>query len=96
MQNWAKIIGEGQESGLTVKEYCAQHTIAEKTYYHWLRKQRVAAAEAMEPQLVRLDENSSPASQMIHILYGTAELKYPEDVNVRAVSVLLNALRRCD
>ena len=37
MQNWAKIIGERQESGLTVKDYCAQHGIAEKTYYYWLR-----------------------------------------------------------
>ena len=50
----------------------------------------------MEPQLVRLDENSSPSPQMIHIRYGTAELKLPEDVDLRAVSVLLNALRRHD
>lgn len=96
MQNWAKIISERQESGQTVKDYCAQHAIAEKTYYYWLRKLRTAAAEAMEPQLVRLDENSSPSPQMIHIRYGTAELKLPEDVDLRAVSVLLNALRRHD
>lgn len=96
MQNWVKIISERQESGQTVKDYCAQHAIAEKTYYYWLRKLRTAAADAMEPQLVRLDENSSPPSQMIHIRYGTAELKLPEDVDLRAVSVLLNALRRHD
>lgn len=96
MQRWAEIIRERQESRLTVKDYCAQHGIAEKTYYYWLRKLRAAAAEAMEPQLVRLDENSSQASQMIHIRYGTAELTLPENVDLRAVSVLLNALRRHD
>lgn len=32
MQNWAKIISERQESGQTVKDYCAQHAIAENAY----------------------------------------------------------------
>jgi transposase-like protein len=96
MQNWAGIIRERQESGLTVKDYCARHGIAEKTYYYWLRKLRKAAAEAMEPQLVRLHENSNTDERMIHIRYGTAELKLPENVDLRAVTVLLNALRRHD
>ena len=96
MQHWAEIIRERQESGLTVKDYCAQHGIVEKTYYYWLRKLRTAAAETMEPQLVRLEESRPSAAQMIHIRYGTAELKLPEDVDLRAVTVLLNALRRHD
>ncbi len=57
-----------------MKDYCAQHGIKEKTYYYWLRKLRTVAAEAMEPQLVRLDESSSPTPQMIHVRYGAAEL----------------------
>jgi len=57
MQNWTEIIRERQESGLTVKDYYAQHGIAEKTYYYWLRKLHAAAAETMEPQLVRLNED---------------------------------------
>ena len=96
MQHWVGIIRERQESGLTVRDYCAQHGIAEKTYYYWLRKLRAAAAEAMEPQLVRLKENSNADERMIHIRYGTAELKLPEDVDLRAATVLLNALRRHD
>ena len=32
MQQWTEIIRERQESGLTVKDYCAQHGISEKTY----------------------------------------------------------------
>ena len=96
LQHWSEIIRERQESGLTVKDYCAQRGISEKTYYYWLRKLRSAAAEAMEPQLVRLEECSSSVAQTIHIRYGTAELKLPEDVDLRAVTVLLNALRRHD
>ena len=97
LQNWAQSIRERQESGLTNKEFCAQRGIPEKKYYYWLRKVRAAAAEAAEPQLVRLDESSeSPKRQRIEIRYGEAELKLPEDVDLKAVSVLLNALRRHD
>ena len=97
LQNWAQIIRERQESGLTNKEFCAQRGIPEKKYYYWLRRVREAAAEAAEPQLVRLDESSeSPKRQRIEIRYGEAELKLPEDVDLKAVSVLLNALRRHD
>lgn len=95
-QQWTEIIRERQESGLTVRDYCAQHGLAEKTYYYWLRKLRSAAAEAMEPQLVRLEESNSSTTQMIYIRYGTAELTLPENVDLKAVSVLLNALRRHD
>ena len=97
LQNWAQIIRERQESGLTNKEFCAQRGIPEKKYYYWLRRVREAAAEAAEPQIVRLDESSeSPKRQRIEIRYGEAELKLPEDVDLKAVAVLLNALRRHD
>lgn len=97
LQSWVKIIRERQESGLTNREFCARRGIPEKKYYYWLRKVRTAAAEAAEPQLVRLDESSeSPRRQQIEIRYGEAELKLPEDVDLKAVAVLLNALRRHD
>ena len=94
LQSWVEIIRERQESGLTNKEFCARRGIPEKKYYYWLRKVRAAAAE---PQLVRLDESSEgPKRQRIEIRYGEAELKLPEDVDLKAVAVLLNALRRHD
>ena len=97
LQNWTQIMRERQESGLTNKEFCAQRGISEKTYYYWLRKVREAAAESVGPQLVRLSEsNESPKGRRIEIRYGEAELMLPEDVDLKAVTVLLNALRRHD
>ena len=94
LQNWARIIRERQESGLTNKEFCAQRGIPEKKYYYWLRRVREAATEAAEPQLVRLDGNSSAGKgRRLEIRYGEAELKLPEDVDLKAVAILLNALR---
>lgn len=97
LQNWMEIIRECQASGLTNKQFCAQQGISEKTYYYWLRKVRAAAAEAMEPQLVRLDDSVGRDTRpMIQIRYGDAELNLPENVDLKAVTVLLNALRRHD
>ena len=97
LQGWAEIIRERQASGLTNKEFCAQRGITEKTYYYWLRKVREAAAETVAPQLVRLEERGEgERAHRIEIRYGEAELKLPEDVDLRAVSVLLEALRSHD
>ena len=81
---------------MTVKAWCEANGICTKTYYYWLRKLRAAAAESVAPQLVRLEESNCSSTQMIQIRYGMAELKLPEDVDLQAVSVLLNALRRHD
>ena len=97
LQSWTEIIRECQASGLTNKEFCAQRGIAEKTYYYWLRKVRTAATAVMEPQLVRLEEGSvSGTDTVIEIRYGRTELRLPGDVDLKALAVFLNALRRHD
>ena len=97
LQNWMEIIRECEESGLSNREFCFQRGISEKTYYYWLRKVRAAAATVLEPQLVRVDNPTmSGTEQMIEIRYGRAELKLPEDVDLKALAAFLNTLRRHD
>ena len=95
LQSWMEIIRECEESGLSNREFCFQRGISEKTYYYWLRKVRAAAATVIEPQLVRVDNPTmSGTEQMIEIRYGRAELKLPEDVDLKALAAFLNTLRR--
>ena len=97
LQNWMEIIRECEESGLSNREFCFQRGISEKTYYYWLRKVRAAAATVIEPQLVRVDNPTmSGTEQMIEIRYGRAELKLPEEVDLKALAAFLNTLRRHD
>ena len=97
LQSWMEIIRECEESGLSNREFCSQRGISEKTYYYWLRKVRAAAATVIEPQLVRVDNPTmSGTEQMIEIRYGRAELKLPEDVDLKALAAFLNTLRRHD
>ena len=95
LQNWMEIIRECEESGLSNREFCFQRGISEKTYYYWLRKVRAVAAAVIEPQLVRVDSpEMSSTEQMFEIRYGRAELRLPEDVDLKALAVFLNTLRR--
>ena len=38
LKNWATIIQDRKESGLSVNDYCAQHQLSRDAYYYWLRK----------------------------------------------------------
>ncbi|MGL6217076.1 MAG: IS66 family insertion sequence element accessory protein TnpA [Lacrimispora sphenoides] len=40
LQHWAALITECQASDQTVRAWCGEHDINEKTYYYWLRKVR--------------------------------------------------------
>ena len=38
VKNWAAIIQDRNQSGLSVKDYYAQHQLSRDSYYYWLRK----------------------------------------------------------
>ncbi len=53
-QQWAAIIKDRIESGLTVDEYCAQHNLSRTQYYYWLSKARKYIIEEQMPQMVEI------------------------------------------
>ena len=93
-QNWAMVIQECSNSGLSNREFCRQRGISEKTYYYWLRKLRSQMAEAAVLQLVPLE--SAPAlvpDELLQIQYRGADLKLPAGVDMDAVAALLRSLQ---
>ncbi len=93
-QNWAMVIQECSNSGLSNREFCRQRGISEKTYYYWLRKLRSQMAEAAVPQLVQLEPSPVPVQEdMLQIQYRGAELKLPVGVDMDAVAALLRSLQ---
>ena len=91
-QNWAMVIQECSNSGLSNREFCRQRGISEKTYYYWLRKLRSQMAEAAGPQLVQL-EPIPIQDDKLQIQYRGAELKLPAGVDMDAVAALLRSLQ---
>ena len=93
-QNWAMVIQECSNSGLSNREFCRQRGISEKIYYYWLRKLRSQMAEVAGPQLVQLEPSPVPVQEdMLQIQYRGAELKLPVGVDMDAVAALLRSLQ---
>ena len=91
-QNWAMVIQECGNSGLSNREFCRQRGISEKTYYYWLRKLRSQMAETVAPQLVPL-EPVAELDDLLQIQYRGAELKLSAGVDMDAVASILRSLQ---
>ena len=91
-QNWAMVIQECSNSGLSNREFCRQRGISEKTFYYWLKKLRGQMADAAVPQLVQLEPVTAP-EDLLQIQYRGAELKLPAGVDMDAVAALLRSLQ---
>ena len=50
LAQWAGIIKEQKQSGLTVKDWCRQSGITKDAYYYWQQKLRKEVYEAIKPQ----------------------------------------------
>ena len=91
-QQWALVIKECADSGLTNKEYCRQHGISEKSYYYWLWKLRKQVCEQAAPQIVAIDPVVK-TDEVLRIEYKGAELKLPGTVDMSAVAAILHSLQ---
>ena len=90
-QQWAQIIRECQNSGLSNKEYCRRQGISEKTYYYWLRKLRSEAAEGI-PQIVEVEPTAM--EDKVYIRFRGAELALPAGTDVEAIAAVLRSLQQ--
>lgn len=50
LAQWAGIIKEQKQSGLTVKDWCSQNGITKDAYYYWQQKLRKEVYAAIKPQ----------------------------------------------
>ena len=45
LAHWTELVREKNNSGMTVKEWCAANNIGEKKYFYWQRRVRKAVAK---------------------------------------------------
>ncbi|AQS59704.1 IS66 family insertion sequence element accessory protein TnpA [Desulforamulus ferrireducens] len=72
LAHWAQIVRRKNESGLTIKAFCASEGFRENTYYYWQRKLREAACEQLTE--IRTEHAKLPCL----VPSGFAELKITE------------------
>ena len=99
LQQWAQVVEQCNESGLSNREFCRQNRISEKTYYYLLRKLRETAAKQVQnPTLVHLDaEAKAPVESStvgtIHLRIKEAEMTIPSGVDPATIQAVIQALQ---
>ena len=83
VQLWAERIAECRSSGMSVRAWCRENEISEKTYYYWQRRlyqQLVSTTETVSfaavPQGIQTGQSSGAAAK-ISLSGATIEI-YPE------------------
>ena len=105
---WADLLRKRRESGKTIRLFCRENGINEKTWYYWQRRLREAAGERMLAQsgdsdpvfpvfaeLPMLPETeSAPSSNYaaVRIQLGKAVVEFQNGVDKGLASSILRAL----
>ena len=97
LSQWAKIVQERSNSGLSIKVFCENAGMRETTYYYWLKKLREKACETLpaiqeNPQQPKLEssvfaEVKLPESPAL----SSNETHYQNQICIEAAGVRLTA-----
>ena len=79
LKHWAGVIQERTESGQTIRQWCKERGMQEKTYFYWQRKLRESACEHLEKQ-------EPPQSATELSIQGFAEVRLIEPPQEKATT----------
>lgn len=106
LANWARVLRERRDSGLSVRCYCQEQGITEKTYYYWQRRLRIATCNKLEEQtnaathremttFAALPITSSRSSGNIVIRLNGTEIEIHSGAEPAAIDTVLRIIREC-
>lgn len=98
MAKWSEIIKDRCESGLTIKDYCAEHGISRDAYFYWLRKIRESAVASAGGQFAELLPPAEPpaavgSSTGITIEVNGAKIRVEDAYCRNTLAMVLEVLR---
>ena len=99
VQLWVERITECRSSGKSVRVWCRENEISEKTYYYWQRRiyqQMISTAETVRFAEISCQEETVPnsgATAKISLSGATVEV-YP-GADSQMIQTILQALRTC-
>ena len=107
LQEWSSKIAECRSSGMSVRDWCAEHGIAAKTYYYWEKRFITEAtqhlslpAASQAGMLMRVNPDALPGGDMnaigasITIRHGESVITLPAGSSAEEVAELVRALNR--
>ncbi len=101
-EQWAALIKEREESGLTIKEWCKERNVKESQYYYWLKTLRRDGADAAGqdtgvPPFVELpaifqEQVLRPGSPAAVIRKGDVSIEITESAPAGLVAKIMEAV----
>lgn len=96
LAQWAEMVRQRNESGLTVTDWCKQNGINLKTYYYRLKRIRqVVCNEIEQHDIVPIEpyEVAERADEKIELSVGDTKISLPDNFNEDTLKRLLGVLR---
>lgn len=96
LKQWAEMIQQRNESGLTVTDWCKQNGINLKTYYYRLKRVRQAVCNEIEQHdIVPVEPiaGTEITAEKIELSVGDVKISLPDDFNESTLRRLLGVLR---
>ena len=105
--HWSGIMRDRKESGMSIRRWCRENGVSEKTYYYWQRKLRENVCEKLEQETrtsaslvpaaptfaqVQLAE-ATPLAGQIRIRLGETEVEIEGNASPEVVERVLRVLR---
>ena len=91
---WAGMVRDRQESGLSVAEYCKQNNISETAYFYRLRRVRHAAIQASGLEFVELKDSDEVSSIPVLPVQKTSSSTFSAEATI-SVGALLISVNSC-
>ena len=97
MSEWAQRVSECRSSGLTVRQWCEEHGINEKTYYYWQRRIWESMNESRNSRFVQIPVETAAAGQntAVRIRINGAEAEILAGTDAATIEAVCRALREC-
>ena len=86
LKHWAGVMQERAESGQTIRQWCKERGMQEKTYFYWQRKLREVACEHLDKQ-----EPTQPTTELS--IQGFAEVRLIEPPREKTTPTSQSGLR---
>ena len=96
---WAERIAECRSSGKSVRAWCRDKEISEKTYYYWQRRlyqQMVSTAEGVDfVEIPREVQTGQSPGAAVKVCLSGATIEVYSGADTQMIQVILETLKSC-
>lgn len=97
LAEWSERISSCRNSGISVKQWCQENEISEKTYYYWQRRVFQALTAQQEPHFARVPVERRNGCQDVAatVCIGNAQADIYSGADAATVEAICRALKLC-